>query len=172
MSKETIEYTGVSSLQELKNTNGFPSEKRFKKGPVAVIECIQEIPCNPCVDACPYGAITIEGSINNLPILDGDKCKGCGLCISKCPGLAIFLVDINFSKEQAAVSFPYEFLPLPKVGEEISAVNREGKFITMARVLKVQNGIKNDRTPIVTIIVPKKWGNEIRSILIPQRRSS
>ena len=73
---------------------------------------------------------------------------------------------MNFSKDQAAISFPYEFFSLPKVGEEVSAVNREGKFVTMARVIKVQNIIKNDRTPIVTIVVPKKWGNEIRSILI------
>lgn len=167
-----ISYTGIPSFQELRNSTGFPSEKGFKKGAIAVIECIQKIPCNPCVDACPYGAITIKESINSLPIFDESKCKGCGFCISKCPGLAIFLVDMNFSENQAAISFPFEFFPSPKIGEEVNAVNREGKFVTMARVIKVQNKIENDRTSVVTIVVPKKWGNDIRSIMIPQRRES
>jgi hypothetical protein len=42
----------------------------------------------------------------------------------------------------------------------------------MARVIKVQNKIENDRTSVVTIVVPKKWGNDVRSIMIPQRRKS
>lgn len=167
-----IKYTGIPSFQELKNSTGFPSEKGFKRGAIAVIECIQKIPCNPCEDACPYGAITINESINNLPILDEDKCKGCGLCIPKCPGLAIFLVNMNFSENKAAISFPFEYLPLPKIGEEVEAVNREGKVVTMAKVIKVQNRIENDRTPVVTIVVPKKCGNNVRSIMIPQRRKS
>jgi len=167
-----ISYTGIPSFQELRNSTGFPSEKGFKKGAIAVIECIQKIPCNPCVDACPHGAITIKESINSLPIFDESKCKGCGFCISKCPGLAIFLVDMNFSENQAAISFPFEFFPSPKIGEEVNAVNREGKFVTMARVIKVQNKIENDRTSVVTIVVSKKWGNDIRSIMIPQRRKS
>lgn len=172
MSKNTIELIGTPSLNELKNTSNFPSEERFKRGPVAIIECIQEIPCNPCVAACPFDAIKIEYSINNLPKIDAEKCKGCGLCLPKCPGLAIFLVDISFSEEKATISFPYEFSPLPKIGEEVGAVNREGDYITSAKVLKIQDGIKNDQTPIITIEIPKKWSHEIRSILIPQKKLS
>ena len=44
-----------------------PADERFAKGQVAVIECVQNIPCNPCQDACPRGAITIEGAITNIP---------------------------------------------------------------------------------------------------------
>ena len=38
---------------------GIPSEERMKLGPVACIECLQQIPCNPCEEACPRGAITV-----------------------------------------------------------------------------------------------------------------
>ena len=36
-----------------------PSEERMRQGRVAVIECVQEIPCNPCSFSCKFNAITI-----------------------------------------------------------------------------------------------------------------
>ena len=33
----------------------------MNQGPVAIIECVQEIPCDPCVDACRQGAIIDRG---------------------------------------------------------------------------------------------------------------
>jgi len=33
-----------------------PPARFSGKGPLAVIECFQSIPCNPCVEACPRGA--------------------------------------------------------------------------------------------------------------------
>ena len=53
MMKEGVSYTGIPSEEELKNCFGIPSEERMKKGRVAVIECVQEIPCNPCEGTCP-----------------------------------------------------------------------------------------------------------------------
>ena len=32
---------------------------RIRKGPVAVIECYEEIPCDPCRTSCPKKAITL-----------------------------------------------------------------------------------------------------------------
>ena len=167
MSKE-LKFSGVISEEELKKCPGYPSEERFKKGPVAVIECIQEIPCNPCEAACPFGAIEIGEPITNSPVLDEKKCKGCGVCISSCPGLAIFTVDISYSKTEAVISFPFEYLPLPKIGEKAKAVNREGKIVTIGRILKIKKPPKNDHTPIISLAVPKKWAAEVRSIVIPQ----
>ena len=163
-----LKFTGVLSEEELKKCPGYPSEERFKKGPVTVIECIQEIPCNPCEVACPFGAIKVGDPIINLPVLDEEKCKGCGICISSCPGLAIFTVDMLYSKTEAVVVFPFEYLPLPKVGNEIEAVNREGKIVTTGRVLKIKNPSKNDHTPVISIVIPKEWATEVRSITIPQ----
>ncbi len=89
-----VKTRGYPSLQELESAPGYPSPGRLEKGPVAVIECIEEIPCNPCEQACPQHAITIGKPITNRPHLDEDKCIGCGLCIPRCPGLAIFLAGL------------------------------------------------------------------------------
>ena len=102
-----IETRGYPLLDEIKAANGWPSEARFKKGPVAIIECVQGIPCNPCQEACPQKAIHVGDSITNTPKLDAEACIGCGLCIAACPGLAIFVVDK--SGEKALISFPSIF---------------------------------------------------------------
>ena len=46
-----------------------------KKGPKAVIECKQDIPCNPCTTCCAFKAITFAGSISSLPELDEESQK-------------------------------------------------------------------------------------------------
>ena len=66
---------------------GIPSEERIRNGAVACIECFQNIPCNPCEEACPRGAITVGREITGLPTLDAEKCNGCGKCVSACPAL-------------------------------------------------------------------------------------
>ncbi|RLF53054.1 MAG: (4Fe-4S)-binding protein, partial [Thermoplasmata archaeon] len=126
------ETEGIVELEDLR----LPSEEQLKKG-VAIIECIQEIPCNPCVDACPFDAISME-NINALPIVNYEKCVGCGKCIEVCPGLAIFVVKIV--DEKALISLPYEFLPLPNEGQKVKALNRQGKEICDAVVKKVRKG--------------------------------
>ena len=70
MRKEGYLYTGVPSAQELASFPGKPSEERMSKGRVAVVECLQEIPCNPCESACKFGAIQIGENITALPCLD------------------------------------------------------------------------------------------------------
>ena len=147
---------GVPSPEELEKTPCYPGIKRLRKGPVVVIECIQEIPCNPCEAACTFGAITIGASINNLPVLDEDKCTGCGICISSCPGLAIFVLDLNYDHESALISFPFEYFPLPMVGEEVPASDREGKEICKGKAVKIVDKPINGHTPVISISIPKK----------------
>jgi len=148
------ETEGIVELEDLR----LPSEEQLKKG-VAIIECIQEIPCNPCVDACPFDAISME-NINALPIVNYEKCVGCGKCIEVCPGLAIFVVKIV--DEKALISLPYEFLPLPTEGQKVKALNRRGKEICDAVVKKVRKG----RTPVITIEVPSQYAMEARNIKV------
>ncbi|MEO0185602.1 MAG: 4Fe-4S binding protein, partial [candidate division WOR-3 bacterium] len=102
------------------------SSERKKKKPYVVIECPEKIPCDPCVDACPQGAITINGSIIELPEVDYDKCTGCLLCIPKCPGLAIFVIDER-PEDHSVVYIPYELLPVPKKGESAIGLDRNGE---------------------------------------------
>ena len=157
---------GIPTPDELKKTPGYPSLKRLQEGPCAVIECIEEIPCDPCEAACPLGAIKIGSHITNLPVLDEDKCTGCGICMSPCPGLAIFALNLNYTNELALVSFPFEFLPLPKIGEEVTAVDREGKEVCKGKVVKILNKPKQNHTPVVGISMPKKYALVVRNISV------
>lgn len=159
-----LEETGYIAWEELKRYDRIPSEERLSKGPAAVIECIQQIPCNPCEAACKQGAIKIGEPITKLPVLNEELCTGCGLCIAKCPGLAIFVVDKAYSQLQATVAFPYEYTPLPMVDQTVEAVNRQGEVVCEATVLKVVNPKAFDKTPVVTIVVPKNCADEARSI--------
>ena len=134
-----LEKDGVIEFEELEKSPGVPSKKRLRKGPVAVIECIQEIPCDPCVLACPNRAIKIAPSINELPVLIEKRCTGCGSCIPVCPGLAIFLVDETYSDREDLVSLPYEFLPLPKKGDKVDLLNRRGAPVGRGKVARVLN---------------------------------
>lgn len=163
---------GCPSREELENSPGYPSTERFKKGPVAVIECVEEIPCNPCEAACPYGAIKVGEPITNLPTLLENKCKGCGLCIASCPGLVIFMVDLAYSKDEALVTIPYEYLPLPLPGEKVEAVNREGKTVCQGRIVKVDNRKRNHRTAVIHLAVKPEFAQEVRSVRVFSKRNS
>ena len=44
------------------------------------------IGCGLCAKNCPDGAITM---VNNLPVIDYEKCSGCLTCVSKCPRKSI-----------------------------------------------------------------------------------
>ena len=162
--KHKTDSTGIYSLKELKNLPGYPSWPRIKRGVVASIECAQKIPCDPCVDSCPSGAITIGNQITDLPVLNEDKCTGCGLCIASCPGQAIFLLNYNYSDSKAAVSFPYEYLPLPEVGDILTGVNRKGEAVAPVEIVKVDKKARNDHTTIITASMSKEYVHHIRSI--------
>ena len=157
-----IAKTGYPTAEELKSGGQYPSEERLRRGPAAVIECCQNIPCNPCETACRYGAIRVGSPITNLPALDEEKCIGCGICLTKCPGLAIFLVDK--SGGTARVSFPFEYLPLPEKGDVVKAVDRAGRCVCDAEVVRVNNARANDSTPVLTVEVPLDAADEVRSI--------
>lgn len=143
---------------------GIPSEERLLKGAVACIECFQQIPCNPCEAACPNLAIHIGDEITHLPVLDEERCNGCGICMTKCPGLAIFMIDKTFSGTKALVSFPYEYYPLPIKGNIVRCTDRNGKYIIDGIVYSVINAKAFDHTAIVTVEIPKEYAMDVRFI--------
>lgn len=118
---------------------------------IAVIECCEEIPCNPCVKACPHHAIRIEGGIHHIPQLDAAQCVGCGICVAKCSGQAIFVVEKG--EKTGKVSFPYEMYPLPTVGLCVSATDRDGQVVCDGVVTGVRTTKGFDRTSVVTVEV-------------------
>jgi Fe-S-cluster-containing hydrogenase component 2 len=158
--EHSLKTTGAPSLEELHKSPAFPTQGQLRKGPIAIIECIEEIPCNPCEASCAKGAITIGESITNLPKIDFDKCIACGICIAACPGLAIYIKDYTYSDTKALLSFPYEYYPLPKVDDIVQAVDRHGNYVCDAKVIRVRNPKSNDHTSVVTIEYPKEHFEE------------
>jgi ferredoxin-type protein NapF len=53
--------------------------------------------CDRCKNVCSYNAITIEFDSNNLtsyPLVDTDKCVGCGACAVICPPRTIEMIPL------------------------------------------------------------------------------
>ncbi len=134
-----------------------------KVGVHPVMECTQNIPCNPCQDACPKGCISIGENITSLPIVvDGSQCINCGMCVASCSGQAIFLVDEDAGDGSATVTLPYEFLPLPEAGDKGAALGRNGKKVCDAEVVSVKSSKAFDKTNLLTIRVPKEYAMKAR----------
>jgi Fe-S-cluster-containing hydrogenase component 2 len=161
-----IEYTGYPSIQELSEATGVPSDEDLNKKTLAVIECFQCIPCNPCEKACPFGAIAIGDQISSLPRLNTEKCTGCGLCMSYCPGLAIFVVNKGFTATTALLKIPYELFPVPEVGTEVKCLNRRGEIISTGKVHSVKRSTSYNKTHIIAVEIEKELAMEIRNIKI------
>jgi Fe-S-cluster-containing hydrogenase component 2 len=156
---------GYLPLEVIKKKVAMPSKTRLEKGPVVIIECDEDIPCDPCVESCKKGAI-IKESLTTVPIVDYEKCTGCALCVASCPGLAIFVVDYS-RNDKALVYIPYEMLPAPQKGDRGYAFDRSGKRIGSAEVAKVRKGTRG--TTILGILVEKNLAMNVRSIRIPEK---
>lgn len=165
---EWFEKTGIVSL--MMAAEKFPPSERIKKGRVAVIECYRRIPCNPCETACSSGAITVGSDINNIPEIDFDRCTGCGVCLAKCPGLAIMLVDASAPDGTVEFSVPHEFLPLPAEGDTVTVVDRAGEDVCEGTVTQVLCPPSFDRTPVVRFCVEEAYMMGARAIRV--RRGS
>ena len=131
------------------------------KGVHAVIECSQNIPCNPCQDACRKGCISIGENITSLPVVVGDAaCVACGMCVASCPGQAIFLVDEDAGDGFSTVTLPYEFLPVPTAGTRGRGLSRSGEEICDAVVESVRCVSAFDHTNLLTMRVPEDCAME------------
>ncbi len=151
--------------------NGFVSDDEIERFPGVthrvgvhpVMECTQNIPCNPCQDACKKGCISIGSNITSLPIVvDSAQCINCGMCVASCSGQAIFLVDEDLGDGTATVTLPYEFLPLPEVGTKGNGLGRDGRAICEAEVVQVRSMKAFDKTNLLTIKVPKEYAMKAR----------
>jgi len=56
-------------------------------GYVAQVNTVQCAACGRCEDACPFGAIHVNGASS----VDWQACMGCGVCVSQCPNDALSL---------------------------------------------------------------------------------
>ena len=83
------------------NTNGVPSKElimskypdsKYLIKPIAIAECYEEIPCNPCATSCPFDAIIM---VDNFPLINPDLCVSCGTCVRTCPKNVIELMPLK-----------------------------------------------------------------------------
>lgn len=142
---------------------GYVSEEEIERYPGVthsvgihpVMECTQNIPCNPCQDACAKGCISIGDNITSLPVVVPEaKCVGCGMCVASCSGQAIFLVEEETEPGFGTVTLPYEFFPLPQAGEKGIALGRDGKKVCDCEVVNCRSSKAFDHTNLLTIKVP------------------
>ena len=157
-----LNKTGIPTIELIKSR--FPDTAVLIK-PKAITECYEAIPCNPCSTSCPFGAITIGEDINQPPVVDFNKCTGCGICVYSCPGLAIMTVQII--NDTARFKIPFEFRPLPKENQVYEGVNRNGDVITNVIVEKVTLTKKQDRTVVLQVLVPIEFLYEFVTIRRP-----
>ena len=85
-----LESTGIASREMFEKL--LPSAERRAKGAYIVMECYEEIPCNPCVTSCNFNAVKMA-ELNACPTVDYNNCVGCGNCVSHCPGLACVMIN-------------------------------------------------------------------------------
>lgn len=141
-----------------------PKEERLEEGPVVVIECVENIPCDPCVATCNFGAIDME-EITDVPDVDFEACTGCALCVTECPGLAIFVIDCSDSDEKCKVTVPYEYIPVPEEGDEVKAVNRKGEKVQNAEVTNVR---KSGKTYGITLEIDRDNVWKVRGLEVEE----
>lgn len=132
---------------EIQNSRAFP-----------VIRCVEEIPCNPCVDACGKCSITIlGGSIMGQPVFSGE-CTGCLKCVDACPALAITLVRPGYDAEKGTslVVVPFE-LPTGelKAGGVVNTVDMEGHPLGEGRIVSIKNSPIDKKRLLVSLEVPE-----------------
>ncbi len=150
--------TGIVKKEDIE----LPDDERLEEGPVVIIECVENIPCNPCVAACPKDAISMD-EITDVPDIDFDECIGCGLCVTECPGLAIFVVDCSYSDEKCKITVPYEYIPVPEKGEKVTALDRKGHEIQEAEVTAVR---ESGKTYAITMELDKEYAMEARGLKV------
>jgi ferredoxin len=157
-----LKTMGAPSFEELERVGMLPSEADMAGRGCVCVECVEEIPCNPCETSCPQGALVVGYPITKLPVVDRSKCTLCGLCIPACPGLAIMIKSVE--GETAKIRFPWEYLPLPVPGDEAEMVDRLGETVCCGKILSVNSAARNNRTAVVTAAFPAAFVKRVVSI--------
>ena len=157
----------IETEKALKSRPGktYPLKIKEAKRPFQpVIRCVQEIPCNPCVEVCPLGHIQIPSDrIVDLPRYSGGECLGCGRCVLICPGLAITLLfrDYDPDKKHALVIIPYEMdIGTVHLGGRVTTVDMEGREIGEGIVKGIKRRPEFNRRVLVAVQVP--WRHRLK----------
>lgn len=157
----TLESTGIASREMFEKL--LPSAERRARGPYVVMECYEEIPCNPCSTSCKFNAVKM-GALNECPSCDYEACTGCGNCVARCPGLACFVINETVGDGKIDITFPYEMVPVPAKGDVVEALGRDGAVVGKAEIVRVLSTPKMDHTNVITMRVDAELLYDARNI--------
>lgn len=157
----TLENSGIASREMFEKK--LPSAERRAKGAYAVMECYEPIPCDPCKTSCRFGAVKME-QLNDCPTCEHETCTGCTMCVGRCPGLACFVINETVGNGKIDITFPYEVVPLPKKGDIVDALGRDGAVVGDAEIIRVVSGAKMDHTNLITMRVDADLIYDARNI--------
>ncbi len=139
-----------------------------------IIRCTQEIPCNPCTEACVLQSIKIkEPTMMGRPQFTGD-CLGCTRCAAICPGLAITIVDKRYdpTKKTARVVIPWE---MPegtiKIGQNLPTTDMEGNKIGTAKIIAIKQSHWQNKRSLVSLEVPYTEADHVAGIRIRETQT-
>jgi len=90
--------------------------------------------------------------------------------VARCPGLAIFVIDETFGPDEALIKLAYEFLPLPERDAAVVALDREGRALGQARVVRVQRPKSKDETAVLWVAVPKDLAWVVWNVKVEEDR--
>ncbi len=164
------EWTSMLSLLQskpgpIKGLHPPPKDKKI----YPVIRCAQEIPCNPCTEACVLQSIKMkEDTMMGRPQFEGN-CLGCARCVAICPGLAITLVDKNYDplKKTARVILPWE---MPKgsiaIGQQITTTGMEGDVVGKGTIIAMKQSEWQNKRTLVSVEIPYAQADQVAGIQI------
>jgi NADPH-dependent 2,4-dienoyl-CoA reductase/sulfur reductase-like enzyme/NAD-dependent dihydropyrimidine dehydrogenase PreA subunit/bacterioferritin-associated ferredoxin len=142
-------------------TADWKADERDTSKVYPLLRCVQEIPCDPCVDSCGRHCIKLGGStIMGLPTYTENQgaCTGCGMCVMVCPGLAITLLYPNHdpSRKTVKLTMAYELDPDGiKIGDEVEGTDFDGKAVCKVKILDIRKRPKVDTGRcLVSVEVP------------------
>ena len=72
------------------------------------------------------------------------------------------MVDETYEEGFDSVKFPYEFLPMPKIGDKGKALDRQGKPVCDAEIVGIKKTPIMDKTAVVTMKVPLEYVHAAR----------
>jgi sarcosine oxidase, subunit alpha len=139
--KVEVDESWIAKREILKSKPGERIEREPAELSAAwkpVFFCDEEIPCNPCTTVCPTGSIVLKerrGSMLDLPYFRGADCRGCSACVAACPGLAVSLVR-SLDRDWCEVAIPYEFPAELEAGDRRELLDRDGRGLESAELLK------------------------------------
>lgn len=157
----------MSEGEGLEGKGGDPWSLAWERaawGPVAVVDCHEEIPCDPCEEACAKGAIKVGEGICAPPRLNPGLCDGCGRCVALCPGMAVFILDRSRGNGLARVTVPYEMGEGLREGQEVWAMNGEGEALGRVRVVKARKLGGRTGTALITVEVAEDLALKVRGV--------